>query len=97
MEGKSSEEKDEIVGRAKAFYFSKKAGVSVSWDDIKLTADDKAIPDDARPLTFAQLSDLIQSGQTHLIPNNKEIPDDTNPDQPSASNVKDIPKKPWEK
>lgn len=31
-----------------------------------------------KPLTFAEISALIESGQTDLIPNNKQIPVGTN-------------------
>jgi len=80
VEGKEEAEKEEIVGRAKVFYFSRKANVSITWEDVKRDDDIDAPADNAdeTPLTFAQLSELIQSGQTHLIPNNKEIPEGTN-------------------
>lgn len=88
--GRPEEEKGETVGRAKTFYFSKYAarsyyvkdcllrlhritGSAISWEDVQATSSDEP-----RPLTFAEISELIQTGQTHLIPNNKEIPGGTN-------------------
>jgi len=107
LEGKSEEEREEMIGRAKVFYFSKITNTRLSWEDLQRAQslpnqDEDTIvktddTDEERPLTFAELSELIQSGKTHLIPNNKEIPNGTNTEQPSESTMKEIPKKPWEK
>lgn len=56
-----------------------------------------SIPEDgeARPLTFAELTMLIEQGKTDDIPNNKVIPDTLNDAPPSAS-IALVRKKPWE-
>lgn len=44
--------------------------------DVEVNAGSDESTD--KPLTFAEISALIQSGKTHLIPNNKQIPEGTN-------------------
>ncbi|KAI6015267.1 hypothetical protein F5J12DRAFT_817002 [Pisolithus orientalis] len=48
-----------------------------------------------RILSFAELKDLIESGNTEKIPHNKHIPDQLNDCIPSLSNAS-VRKKPWE-
>ena len=53
-------------------------GTSIS---ISSEIDSLQIPEqtmEERPLTFAEITAMIQSGQTHLIPNNKQIPGGVN-------------------
>jgi len=126
LAGKPEHETSEVIGRAKAFYFSKAAGVDIKWEDYvryrdqqqqqqpRHTADGSATETQAQtqldsrqdpststsvsppvssagvggaptPLSFAKLADLINSGQTHLIPNNDIIPNELNPAEPSLS------------
>ncbi|CAG7847376.1 SubName: Full=Uncharacterized protein {ECO:0000313/EMBL:CCA75179.1} [Serendipita indica DSM 11827] len=46
-------------------------------------------------LTFAEIKHLIETGQAHLIPNNKVIPDKINDETPSRS-IAPVRRKPWE-
>ncbi|KAF8523647.1 hypothetical protein JB92DRAFT_1549151 [Gautieria morchelliformis] len=46
-------------------------------------------------LTFQQITDLINTGQTHLIPNNNLIPEALHGDPPSES-TNPTRRKPWE-
>ncbi|KAG9082379.1 hypothetical protein FS749_006881 [Ceratobasidium sp. UAMH 11750] len=52
-------------------------------------------PDEDRQLSLAELTRLIESGQTHLIPHNHVIPDGVQTEEPSPSKAP-IRKKPWE-
>ncbi|KAI6041561.1 hypothetical protein EDC04DRAFT_2668748 [Pisolithus marmoratus] len=54
-------------------------------------------PQDHSPriLSFAELKDLIESGNTENVPHNKHIPDQLNERIPSQSNAP-LRKKPWE-
>ncbi|KAG8704986.1 hypothetical protein FRC11_009399, partial [Ceratobasidium sp. 423] len=51
-------------------------------------------PDEDRQLSLAELTRLIETGQTHLIPHNYTIPDGTQAPEPSKAPIK---KKPWER
>ncbi|CAE6538063.1 unnamed protein product [Rhizoctonia solani] len=51
-------------------------------------------PDEDRQLSLAELTRLIETGQTHLIPHNYTIPDGTQAPEPSQIPIK---KKPWER
>ncbi|CAE7172122.1 unnamed protein product [Rhizoctonia solani] len=51
-------------------------------------------PDEDRQLSLAELTRLIETGQTHLIPHNYTIPDGTQAPEPSKIPIK---KKPWER
>ncbi|KAI5120408.1 hypothetical protein M0805_000187 [Coniferiporia weirii] len=46
-------------------------------------------------LSLAEISELIESGQTHLIPNNEIVPTGINVQIPSSSN-ETLRRKPWE-
>lgn len=46
-------------------------------------------------LSFAEIKHLIETGQAHLIPNNKIVPDRLNESVPSVSTAK-VRRKPWE-
>ncbi|KAF9523814.1 hypothetical protein CPB83DRAFT_723735, partial [Crepidotus variabilis] len=91
----------EMILRAKIFYFNKTTGRNIDMNEVKDLVDKGAIHqasvknDDTRVLTFAELRELIESGKTDQIPNNKVIPDRLNALEPSQT--KAIPrKKPWE-
>jgi hypothetical protein len=115
LDGKSIEEKQEVLRRSEVFYFNRCAklehhrkqrlkpsdyritGHSITVEDTRLYEESKVVPpsntyppsipatlpttpeahgDDEQPtLTFAQLKELIESGKTDQIPNNKHIPD----------------------
>ncbi|CUA71885.1 hypothetical protein RSOLAG22IIIB_04835 [Rhizoctonia solani] len=53
-------------------------------------------PDEDRQLSLAELTRLIETGQTHLIPHNYTIPDGVQTQAPEPSKVP-IKKKPWER
>jgi len=46
-------------------------------------------------LTFAELKELIESGNVDKIPNNKIIPEKLN-DEPPSQSITPTKKKPWE-
>ncbi|KDQ10473.1 hypothetical protein BOTBODRAFT_47000 [Botryobasidium botryosum FD-172 SS1] len=120
---------ENIIGRAKAFYFSKVTGQEISWDGYLawretngLGAQQRSVPpsaahsthelepktadpsnstgsvgmDDAPlPMSFTAIAQLINTGNLHLIPNNKLIPDGLNSQEPSKPQQK-APRKLWE-
>ncbi|KLO15539.1 hypothetical protein SCHPADRAFT_902308 [Schizopora paradoxa] len=99
----------DIIGQAKAYYFSSKCGIPFSWEEyLQQTQDEphnnlqpsKAATGEtdlvSNELSFAQISALIESGETHLIPNNEIIPGGVNIASPSQSKVNSA-RKPWEK
>ncbi|KAJ1300997.1 hypothetical protein OPQ81_003420 [Rhizoctonia solani] len=53
-------------------------------------------PDEDRQLSLAELTRLIETGQTHLIPHNYTIPDGVQTQAPEPSKIP-IKKKPWER
>ncbi|KAB5589432.1 hypothetical protein CTheo_7126 [Ceratobasidium theobromae] len=53
-------------------------------------------PDEDRQLSLAELTRLIETGQTHLIPHNHKIPDGIQTEAPEPSKAP-IRKKPWER
>jgi len=104
---------DYLTGRAKAFYFSKKTGMNVSWDEVQAHAataeganhgreDDKMrTPSAIQPepdvqLSIAELTRLIESGATHLIPYTEVIPERLN-EAPQSKAQAPQREKPWEK
>ncbi|KZT34103.1 hypothetical protein SISSUDRAFT_1053345 [Sistotremastrum suecicum HHB10207 ss-3] len=95
----TADEQEEIIGRAKAYYFSQISGQELSWEAIKAASNPSSNPpsssEEQRPLTLAELTNLIQTGQTHLIPNNKLLPSGTSAESPSPSSA-GLRKKPWE-
>jgi len=50
---------------------------------------------ETRTLSFAELKELIEQGQTDQIPNNRVIPNELSPEKPSESQGA-MRKKPWE-
>jgi len=118
-QGKSPEELDDIIGRAKTFYFARITGRKVTWKNYlewrmshplgpfphtpsnlpgtvpaSMTIDSSDVGG-PEALSFHRITELIQSGQTHLIPNNKVIPNSLHNEAPSQS-VQVARKKPWE-
>ncbi|KAH7337755.1 hypothetical protein B0J17DRAFT_436306 [Rhizoctonia solani] len=53
-------------------------------------------PDEDRQLSLAELTRLIETGQTHLIPHNYTIPDGVQTQAPEPSKIP-IKRKPWER
>jgi len=72
-------------------------GHSLAFDDVCELIPTNSIPpaDESRPLTFAELKDLIEQGKTDQIPNNRYIPEAINDSPPSESTAPSR-KKPWE-
>ncbi|THH12656.1 hypothetical protein EW146_g7488 [Bondarzewia mesenterica] len=56
---------------------------------------DASAVEEPRQLSFAELKELIEKGETDHIPNNKQIPDKLNDSAPSES-IAPQKKKPWE-
>ncbi|PVG04545.1 hypothetical protein CPB86DRAFT_746361 [Serendipita vermifera] len=86
-------EKARILRTAKLFFFNKKTGSNVTLEEY--TQADDMNQSVEKTLTFAEIKHLIETGQAHLIPNNKVIPDQLNDAQPSVSQIQ-AKKKPWE-
>jgi len=59
------------------------------------TAEQSNGDEETRVLTFAELKELIETGNVDKIPNNKIIPEGLNEATPSESTAA-LPKKPWE-
>ncbi|EJD05329.1 uncharacterized protein FOMMEDRAFT_165789 [Fomitiporia mediterranea MF3/22] len=108
-DGSDSEGREDVIGRAKAFYFSSVTGHQISWDDVRNATERKSSEDHAgnipgpndvaqnesRVLSFTEITALIESDRTHLIPNNESISGGVNDDRPSESKEKPR-RKPWE-
>ncbi|KAF8513721.1 hypothetical protein BU17DRAFT_95079 [Hysterangium stoloniferum] len=119
-QGKSSGELEDIIGRAKTFYFARITGRKVTWEnylewrkshplgpfpdppsDLPGTVPKSMVVDgsdigNTEVLSFQRITELIQTGQTHLIPNNKVIPDGLHNEPPTQS-AQVARKKPWER
>ncbi|KAL5497953.1 hypothetical protein ACEPAH_2884 [Sanghuangporus vaninii] len=101
----TSDSREDIIGRAKAFYFSSVTGHQVSWDELKSantvpspgqrSTGEHHTQNSEKVLTFTEIVSLIESNQAHLIPNNESIPGGTAEEIPSASTA-ERRKKPWE-
>ncbi|KAL5520695.1 hypothetical protein ACEPAF_2697 [Sanghuangporus sanghuang] len=101
----TSDSREDIIGRAKAFYFSSVTGYQVTWDELKSantvpspgqrSTGEHHTQNDEKVLTFAEIVSLIESNQAHLVPNNESIPGGTTEEIPSASTA-ERRKKPWE-
>ncbi|KAH8112240.1 hypothetical protein DFH11DRAFT_514976 [Phellopilus nigrolimitatus] len=105
----------DVLGRAKAFYFSKITGQTITWEEIQSASNARAEitqtltgvegrikssvasnpASECIEFTFAEITALIESGQTHLIPNNEEIPTGINENAPTPSR-QEPRRKPWE-
>ncbi|KZW00365.1 hypothetical protein EXIGLDRAFT_830774 [Exidia glandulosa HHB12029] len=92
-QGKSEDEVADIVGRAKAFYFSRTTGQALDWDAYRTHKASR--PAEARQLSFNEIVELVKSGQTHLVPNNKTVPEGLN-NGPSTTSSATARAKPWE-
>ncbi|KAI0795555.1 hypothetical protein C8Q75DRAFT_456411 [Abortiporus biennis] len=102
---KSDAEKADVLRRAPLFYFNRKFSQSLNLEDVKLyeekiSQQDTGSPEEPatkepRTLTFAELKELIEQGKTDQIPNNRVIPNDLNPANPSQSTAS-LRRKPWE-
>ncbi|KIY62618.1 hypothetical protein CYLTODRAFT_458831 [Cylindrobasidium torrendii FP15055 ss-10] len=89
----------DVLMNAKLFYFNRIAGVSLTPADIhsQSASESSSVTEDTpQTLTFAQLKDLIESGRTDEIPNNKPISGELNTAPPSVS-LASARRKPWEK
>ncbi|TFK85633.1 hypothetical protein K466DRAFT_494363 [Polyporus arcularius HHB13444] len=108
LEGKTDEEKRDILLRSEVFYFNRLSGSSVTVEEARIAragqtahassqAPSQASSTEEEPqtLTFAQLKTLIEQGRTDEIPNNKVIPNVLSSDPPSESQA-EVRKKPWE-
>ncbi|KII91471.1 hypothetical protein PLICRDRAFT_104505 [Plicaturopsis crispa FD-325 SS-3] len=106
---KSKAEKEAVVLRSQIFYFNRVTGSSITLESLAeylsstrgAEVQNPAPPslpareDELRVLSFAELKDMIESGNTDQIPNNRPIPDVLNDTPPSESKAPSR-KKPWE-
>ncbi|RPD54258.1 hypothetical protein L226DRAFT_540024 [Lentinus tigrinus ALCF2SS1-7] len=108
LEGKTDEEKGDILLRSEVFYFNRLAGSSITVEEARsaraartATAPSQTptqaslVEEEPQTLTFAQLKMLIEQGRTDEIPNNKIIPNVLSSEAPSESKA-EVRKKPWE-
>ncbi|TDL20625.1 hypothetical protein BD410DRAFT_361544 [Rickenella mellea] len=120
VDGLGDDERAYVIGRAKAFYFTKTQGKEVTWEEYVRwsggqgsaggpsslpagvaapppppSSTTPAPPSDPKELSLAEISALIESGQTHLIPNNEVIPGGLSEEPPSETYAPPR-KKPWE-
>ncbi|TFY70488.1 hypothetical protein EVG20_g2511 [Dentipellis fragilis] len=82
------ESEEDVLRRAKLFYFKRITGYDVSEMDAKSAEQSLHPPqpeaaqvvteEEPQHLTFSQLKELIEQGKTDEIPNNKKIPDALN-------------------
>ncbi|KAF8960932.1 hypothetical protein BDZ97DRAFT_1277065 [Flammula alnicola] len=103
----SLEVHEEMVRRTRVFYFNKITGNTITMDEAldyenslrqsSARRDEAAASadDENRVLTFAELKELIETGNVDKIPNNKVIPEGLN-DAPPSESTAPARKKPWE-
>ncbi|THH27193.1 hypothetical protein EUX98_g6994 [Antrodiella citrinella] len=99
LEGKTDVERSDVLQRSRLFYYNRLKGSTLTPEDVKLyqtTSGNAALapqaeepsttqaPEEPRTLTFAELKELIESGRTDQIPNNRHIPNDLHPAAPTA-------------
>ncbi|KJA23846.1 hypothetical protein HYPSUDRAFT_39372 [Hypholoma sublateritium FD-334 SS-4] len=104
----TDEVRDEMIRKTRVFYFNKVKGYAVTLDearacDLSLNPSEARTSggppsedDENRVLTFAELKELIETGNVDKIPNNKIIPEGLN-DAPPSQSTAPSRKKPWEK
>lgn len=81
----SESQKERLLLEAKIFFFRKKTGSLLTVDEYLKTQSPTTKQAEEPVLTFAEIKHLIETGQAHLIPNNKVIPDKINDETPSRS------------
>ncbi|CAE6450859.1 unnamed protein product [Rhizoctonia solani] len=88
----------------KLFYYNRQHGTNLTPELVEQYTrtshptpnPEPPTPDEDRQLSLAELTHLIETGQTHLIPHNYTIPDGVQTQAPEPSKVP-IRKKPWER
>ncbi|KAI0718521.1 hypothetical protein C8T65DRAFT_638253 [Cerioporus squamosus] len=108
LEGKTDDEKGDILLRSEVFYFNRLYGSSITVEEARLARTSRtasapsptstpapSTEEEPQTLTFAQLKALIEQGRTDEIPNNKVIPNVLSAEAPSESKAA-VRKKPWE-
>jgi len=103
LEGKTNEEREDVLQRSRLFYYNRLTGCHLTAEDIQLYRRAEVRPQEQQPaqdvgqrtLSFAELKELIESGKTDQIPNNRQIPNDLHTASPSTSSAL-VRKKPWE-
>ncbi|KDQ12527.1 hypothetical protein BOTBODRAFT_417895 [Botryobasidium botryosum FD-172 SS1] len=63
--------------------------------DPSVSTGSGGMDDAPLPMSFSAIAELISTGNLHLVPNNKLIPDGLNSQEPSKPQQK-VPRKPWE-
>ncbi|KAF9484120.1 hypothetical protein BDN70DRAFT_850452 [Pholiota conissans] len=101
----SEEVKERIIRGTRVFYFNKITGHAVTMDEARdyeihigvSTGPGSPVNanDENRVLSFAELKELIETGNVDKIPNNKIIPEGLN-DAPPSESTAQVRKKPWE-
>jgi len=100
------EVREELERRTRVFYFNKITGSSITMDEARdyelslptvngAQVNSSASTDENRVLTFAELKELIESGNVDKIPNNKIISESLN-DAPPSQSTAPTKMKPWE-
>ncbi|KIM41385.1 hypothetical protein M413DRAFT_445404 [Hebeloma cylindrosporum] len=99
--------KEEMVRRTRVFYFNRITGSTITMDEAReyelslLSSTSQSTKgvvepnEEDRVLTFAELKELIETGNVDKIPNNKIIPERLN-DAPPSESTATARKKPWE-
>ncbi|PPQ99303.1 hypothetical protein CVT24_009171 [Panaeolus cyanescens] len=95
--------REDMIRRTRVFYFNQTTGSNISMEDAarvelgftQTAAQQPPETDETRVLSFAELKELIESGNVDKIPNNKIIPEAIN-DAPPSESVTPARKKPWE-
>ncbi|KAF6741103.1 hypothetical protein DFP72DRAFT_992920 [Ephemerocybe angulata] len=104
----SAETREEMLRRTRVFYFNKVTGNALTMDEARdyersllpKSPDVSQSPppkeeEEHRVLSFAELKELIESGNVDKIPNNKIIPEKLSEEAPSHSTAA-VRRKPWE-
>ncbi|KAF5325326.1 hypothetical protein D9619_009805 [Psilocybe cf. subviscida] len=97
----SQDAQEEIIRRTRVFYFNRVLGGSITIEQAReyeasLKSDPaSAATNENRVLSFAELKELIETGNVDKIPNNKVIPEGLN-DAPPSQSTAPARKKPWE-
>jgi hypothetical protein len=91
----SSQDKQELILRAKAFYFTKRTGNAINIDEYKTWAYSGSQPDiQSMSASYQDIIDLILSGKP--VPGIKEVPNIVLGEQQSSRATAKVRQKPWE-
>ncbi|KAL5639615.1 hypothetical protein ACGC1H_006281 [Rhizoctonia solani] len=106
--GPITAELEQAVLGPKVFYYNRQRGTNLTPEAVEEytrtrpqaipqpASESPGTPDEDRQLSLAELTRLIETGQTHLIPHNYTIPDGVQAQAPEPSKIP-IKRKPWER